>query len=134
MKEKVLFICTHNAARSQMAEGYLRARYGERYEVYSAGTATAEEVDPRAVAVMAEIGVDLSGQETKPLSVYFQQEMDTVVTVCEGGICPMFPWAKTVIHEAFPDPRAFTRNEEEVLDGFRGVRDEITRWIDGRFG
>lgn len=134
MKEKVLFICTHNAARSQMAEGYLRARYGERYEVYSAGIAPADEIDPRAVAVMAEIGVDLSGQETKPLSVYFQQEMDTVVTVCEGGVCPMFPWAKTVIHEAFPDPRAFTGSEEEVLDGFRGVRDGITRWIDGRFG
>ncbi|QYZ79176.1 arsenate reductase ArsC [Methanofollis formosanus] len=134
MKEKVLFICTHNAARSQMAEGYMRARYGERYEVYSAGTAPAVEIDPRAVAVMAEIGVDLAGQETKALSVYFQQEMDTVVTVCEGGICPMFPWAKTVIHEEFPDPRAISGSEGEVLQGFRRVRDDIIKWIDGRFG
>ncbi|QSZ67213.1 arsenate reductase ArsC [Methanofollis aquaemaris] len=134
MKEKVLFICTHNAARSQMAEGYLRGRYGERYEVYSAGTAPAEEIDPRAVTVMAEIGIDLSGQETKALSVYFHQEMDFVVTVCEGGICPMFPWAKTVIHEEFPDPRAFSGSDDEVLDGFRKVRDDIIRWIDGRFG
>lgn len=133
MKEKVLFICTHNAARSQMAEGYMRAHYGDRYEVHSAGMHP-EALDPRAVRVMAEIGVDISGQKAKPLTDYFGKQMDYVVTVCEGGICPMFPWAATTIHEAFDDPRSLDDPEEEVLDGFRRVRDEICRWIDLRFG
>lgn len=133
MKEKVLFICTHNAARSQMAEGYLREKYGDRYEAYSAGMQPAD-LDPRAVAVMAEIGVDISAQKAKPLTEYFGQQMDVVVTVCEGGVCPMFPWAKTTIHESFDDPRALEGTDDEVLDGFRRVRDEICRWIDLRFG
>lgn len=133
MKEKVLFICTHNAARSQMAEGYMRAHYGDRYDVHSAGMQP-DALDPRAVRVMAEIGIDISGQKAKPLTEYFGRQMDYVVTVCEGGVCPMFPWATTTIHESFDDPRALDGPDDEVLDGFRRVRDEICRWIDLRFG
>lgn len=133
MKQKVLFICTHNAARSQMAEGYLRAKYGDRYEAFSAGLQP-EPLDPRAVAAMAEIGIDISAQRSKPLSEYFGQQMDAVVTVCDGGVCPMFPWATTTIHEEFTDPRAAAGDGEEALAAFRTVRDEITAWIDGRFG
>jgi arsenate reductase len=133
MTQKVLFICTHNAARSQMAEGYLRAKYGDRYEAFSAGLQP-DALDPRAVRVMAEIGIDISAQRAKPLSEYFGKQMDVVVTVCEGGVCPMFPWATTIIHEEFPDPRAVDGDGDEAIAGFREVRDDIATWIDGRFG
>lgn len=87
MKKRILFLCTHNSARSQMAEGYLRVRYGDRYEVHSAGTEPAS-VHPAAVAVMREIGIDISGQRAKPLSEFAGKEMDLVVTVCESARGP----------------------------------------------
>ncbi|HDS63108.1 MAG TPA: arsenate reductase ArsC [Methanofollis liminatans] len=133
MTQKILFISTHNAARSQMAEGYLRAKYGDRYEAFSAGLQP-DALDPRAVRVMAEIGIDISAQRAKSLSEYFEKQMDVVVTVCEGGICPMFPWATTIIHEEFPDPQALAGDDEEAIAGFRAVRDDLAAWIDARFG
>jgi len=133
MKQKVLFICTHNAARSQMAEGYLRAKYGDLYEAFSAGIQP-DTLDPRTVRIMAEIGIDISAQRAKPLTEYFGQQMDVVVTVCEGGVCPMFPWATTIVHEEFSDPRSLAGDDEEALAGFRTVRDDIATWIDGWFG
>nr|WP_320161680.1 arsenate reductase ArsC [uncultured Methanoregula sp.] len=135
MKKKILFICTHNSARSQMAEGYMKAKYGDRYEVFSAGT-KATRVHPVAIAVMQEIGVDISGHRSKRIDEFFGKGIETVVTVCDSaqGACPFFPGAKEVIHQSFPDPSAFTGSDEEVRTGFRRVRDEIILWIDGTFG
>jgi len=135
MKKRVLFICTHNSARSQMAEGYLRARYGDRYEAYSAGT-EARTVHPAAIAVMREIGIDISGQHAKPLSDLAGTEMDLVVTVCDSAkaACPFYPWTKKTLHIAFPDPAAVVGTEEHITGAFRDVRDEITGWIEVYFG
>lgn len=134
-RQRVLFICTHNAGRSQMAEGYLRARYGDRFEAFSAGT-VASTVSPLTVQVMAEIGVDISRQFSKDLGVFIGEEMDVVVTVCDAAAatCPMIPGAKRTINADFPDPGAATGTGEERLAVFRSVRDEITAWIDATFG
>jgi len=133
--KRVLFVCTHNSGRSQMAEGYLRARYGDRYEALSAGT-VASTVSPLTVRVMAEIGIDISEQRSKDLGKFIGEEMDVVVTVCDAAAatCPMFPGAKRTIHASFPDPGAATGTEEERLAAYRAVRDEITPWIDATFG
>jgi len=135
MKKKVLFICTHNAARSQVAEGYMNAKYADRYEVFSAGTEVTR-VHPMAIVVMKEIGIDISGHRSKLIDELFGKGIETVVTVCDSaqGACPFFPGAKEVIHQSFPDPSAFTGSDEEARAGFRKVRDEIIRWIDGTFG
>jgi arsenate reductase len=133
--KRILFVCTHNAGRSQMAEGYLRARYGDRYEALSAGT-SASTVSPLAVRAMAEVGVDISAQRSKDLGEFLGEEMDVVVTVCDAAqaVCPMFPGAKRTMHVGFPDPAAATGTEEERLVVFRAVRDEITAWIDATLG
>jgi arsenate reductase len=135
MKKKILFICTHNSARSQMAEGYMNAKYGDRYEVYSGGTEVSR-VHPMAIEVMKEIGIDISGHRSKLIDDLFGKGIETVVTVCDSAhkACPFFPGAQDVIHQSFPDPSAFKGSEEEVRAGFRHVRDEIIRWIDGTFG
>jgi len=135
MKRKVLFICTHNAARSPMAEGYMNAKYGDRFEVFSAGTEVTR-VHPAAIEVMKEIGIDISGHRSKLLDEFFGQGIGTVVTVCDSAqkACPFFPGAKEVIHQSFTDPSAFKGSDEEVRAGFRRVRDEIIRWIDATFG
>jgi arsenate reductase len=135
MKKKILFICTHNSARSQIAEGYMNAKYGDRYEVFSGGTEVTR-VHPVAIAVMKEIGIDISGHRSKLIDEYYGKGIETVVTVCDAAqkACPFFPGAKDVIHQSFPDPSAFTGSDEEVRAGFRRVRYEIIRWIDGTFG
>jgi arsenate reductase len=130
-RNRILFICTHNAARSQMAEGYLRARYGDRFEAFSAGT-EASTVSPYAVRVMQEIGVDITGQRSKNLKEFAGVGMDVAVMVCDSAkaACPFFPWARESHHVSFPNPKDFSGSEAEVLSGFREVRDEITGWID----
>ncbi len=135
MKKKVLFICTHNSARSQMAEGYMKAKYGDRYEAFSAGTEVTR-VHPLAIEVMKEIGIDISGHRSKLIDEFFGKGIDTVVAVCDSAnqACPFFPGAREVIHQGFPDPSAFTGSDELVLEGFRRVRDEIIQWIDATFG
>jgi len=131
MKQRVLFIGTNNAARTQMAEGYLRARYGDRYEAYSAGIAPTS-LDPLAVKVMAEIGVDISEQQAKDLALFDGEEMDYVIALCAGGVCPMFPWAKETLHVDILDPAKATGTEEKVLAAYRRSRDDIIDWIEGR--
>ena len=133
-KRKVLFICTHNAARSQMAEGYMREKYGDRYEVFSAGTEITR-VHPMAIEVMREIGIDMSGHLSKLVSEFYGKGIDIAVTVCDTvtKVCPFFP-AKTLIHQSFPDPADLTGTDDEIRAGFRAVRDEIIRWIDTTFG
>lgn len=135
MKKKIVFICTHNSARSQMAEGYMNAKYGDRYEVFSGGTEVTR-VHPMAIEVMKEIGIDISGHRSKLIDDLFEKEIKTVVTVCDSAqkACPFFPGAQEVIHQSFPDPSGFTGSDEEVRAGFRKVRDEIIQWIDGTFG
>jgi len=135
MKKKILFICTHNSARSQIAEGYMKEKYGDRYEVFSGGTEPGR-VHPMAIAVMKEIGIDISGNRSKLIDEHYGKGIETVVTVCDSAqkACPFFPGAKEEIHQGFPDPSAFTGSDEEVLAGFRQVRDEIIRWIDASFG
>jgi arsenate reductase len=135
MKTNVLFICTHNAARSQMAEGYLRARYGDRYDAFSAGT-EASTISPYAVRAMLEIGIDISQHRSKSLEEFDDQKMDIVVTVCDNAkaACPFFPGAKKTSHMSFRDPKSFTGSDEEMLAGFRMVKNDITKWIDATFG
>ncbi len=104
-KTRVLFVCTANAARSQMAEGLLRAKYGDRYEVCSAGTRQAK-VSTRAVAVMQEIGIDISHHRSKTLTEYGGTFFDLAVTLCDNAhaLCPVVSGAKKTIHYGFPDP------------------------------
>ena len=131
-KSRVLFLCTHNSARSQMAEGLLRHLAGGRFEVYSAGT-EATFVKPEAVAAMAELGVDISGQESESLELYLGEPFDFVVTVCDDAneACPVFPGAKSRLHWSFIDPSRATGSDEERLEVFRRVRDEIRERIEG---
>jgi arsenate reductase (thioredoxin) len=128
---RVLFLCTHNSARSQMAEGLLRHFAGDRFEVHSAGT-EATSVRPQAVSAMAEVGVDLSGQESKTLERYLGEPFDYVVAVCDAvkEACPVFPGAKNHWHWSFEDPSQATGTEEERLEVFRTVRDEIRERIE----
>lgn len=129
-KTKVLFICTANAARSQMAEGLLRARYGDQYEARSAGTRQSQ-VSHRAIAVMQEIGIDISGHRSKTLIDVADIPFDLAVTLCDNAhaVCPVVPNAAKTIHHAFPDPHLARGTDGEILDAYRQVRDEMTAWI-----
>jgi arsenate reductase len=126
MKTSVLFLCTHNAARSQMAEGLLRRMGGEQFEVFSAGT-EATGLHPLAVEVMSEIGIDISGQRSKTLDEYAGRHFDYVITVCDGAneSCPIFPGATQRVHWSFDDPGAVTGTEEQRVRAFRDVREGI---------
>ncbi|MCX7919285.1 MAG: arsenate reductase ArsC [bacterium] len=134
MKKRVLFICTHNSARSQMAEGILRAVYSDRYEVYSAGTEPTA-VNPYAIKVMAELGIDISNHRAKSIDEFRECQFDYVVTVCDSAkeTCPYFPGAGKKLHQSFDDPSKFQGTEDEILAGFRRVRDEIKAWIEKTF-
>lgn len=143
-KKKVLFLCTHNSARSQMAEGLLRAIYGERYDAHSSGV-VATSVNPLAVLVMKEIGIDISGQRSKSAEGFQDTIFDLAVTVCDNAreVCPICsvhfelptksPKAKEVIHRSFEDPAVAGSSEEEQLKVFRRVRNEIKEWITQTF-
>lgn len=135
-KPSVLFICTHNSARSQMAEGLLRAKYGDRYAVASAGTEQTH-VRPLAIRAMQDIGIDISDHTSKTIdTVTADQTFDVVVTVCDHAreACPYVPAREQNLHQSFDDPSAATGSEEEQLAVFRRVRDEIAGWIDTVFG
>ena len=128
----MLFLCTHNSARSQMAEGLLRHLAGDRFEVMSAGT-EATHVRPLAVRAMDEVGIDISGQESKTLDRYVGEPSDYVITVCEEAneACPFFPGAAERLHWSLPDPAAAQGTEEERLEVFRSVRDLLRDYIEG---
>jgi arsenate reductase len=130
-KKRVLFLCTHNSARSQMAEGLLRHLAGGRFEAFSAGT-EATHVRPLAVRAMGEIGVDISGQVSKTLDRYLHEPFDHVITVCDDAneACPFFPGAKSRLHWSFEDPSKAEGSEEERLAVFRSARDRIRRRIE----
>src|SRR6266571_2591404 len=126
MKQRVLFICTHNSARSQMAEGLLRHLGGDRFEAFSAGT-EATHVRPLAIKAMAELGIDISEQQSKTLDRYLNDPFDEVITVCDTAAeaCPVFPGATRRRNWSLEDPSQATGTEKEQLAAYRRVRDEL---------
>jgi len=126
MKQKVLFLCTGNSCRSQMAEGWLKYLGGERFDVYSAGI-VAHGKNPRAIAVMKEAGVDISGQESEQLDPELLDELDLLITVCGNAdeTCPAVPVSCEKQHWPFDDPAKATGREEEIMATFSHVRDQI---------
>jgi arsenate reductase (thioredoxin) len=151
-KRKVLFICTHNSARSQMAEGLLRNIYGDKYEVFSAGT-NPTNINPLAIKALAELGIDASKQYSKGLDEFSETEIDLAVAVCQSSaktICTLcsspltmgrplvinaklHKTKKYIVH-GFEDPSEVEGNEEEKLAAFRKARDQIKKWIIENFG
>lgn len=134
-KMKVLFLCTGNSCRSQMAEGWARTLKGDEIEAYSAGV-NPSYVHPRAIQVMKEAGVDLSDHESKHVDDLMEIPFDVVITVCGHAqeICPVFPGSTTVVHAPFDDPpvlAAGATDEEDILTPFRRVRDEIRAFVEG---
>ena len=126
-KPRVLFLCTGNSARSQMAEAFLRKYGGDRFEAYSAGLEP-KEIHPFTRLVLAEVGIDMAGQYAKDLSLYmFRMHFGYLVTVCDRAEqrCPIFPGMGVRLHWSFEDPAAATGTDEERLAVFRGVRDQI---------
>ena len=129
-KQRVLILCTGNAARSPMAEGLLRHDAGDRFEVFSAGVAPAK-VQPEAIAVLRELGIDLSQHPPKHVSEFAGQSFDYVLTVCDHAreICPAFLGQTRRIHHSFVDPGGFLGSEQERLEQFRKVRDQIREYL-----
>lgn len=125
-RRRVLFLCTHNSARNQMAEGLLRHLAGDRFEVASAGT-EATRVHPLAIRAMGDVGVDLGLHTSKTVDSLLDRPWDYVITVCDSANerCPLFPGRTTRLHWSFDDPSRATGTEDERLDTFRRVRDEI---------
>ena len=129
-KKKILILCTANSARSQMAEGLLRHDSGDRFEVASAGS-RATSVRPEAIAVMKEIGIDISGHRSKSVDELAAQSFDYVLTVCDNAkeSCPIYPGHGERLHHNFDDPAAITGSEEERLNAFRNARDQIRDYL-----
>jgi len=146
-KMRVLFLCEHNSARSQMAEGLLRHLYGEKYEALGAGP-NPTQVNPFAIKVMAEIGIDISKQTSKSIEEFRNKEIDLVVSVCRSSaklmcslcsspivmgrpeiISTTIPGAKHYLHHGFNDPSEVEGSDEEKLNAFRRIRDDIKKWI-----
>jgi len=132
-KQKILFICNQNSGRSQMAEALLRMLYPDRYESYSAGVIPSQ-INPYAVKVMEQLGVDMSSHRSKSIDEFMDKEFDYVVTVCDVAkeTCPYFP-GRNVLHHSFSSASG-EGGEEEILASFAGVRDEIKTWIIEQFG
>ncbi|MFC2142574.1 arsenate reductase ArsC [Acidobacteriota bacterium] len=126
----VLFVCTHNSARSQMAEGFLNSLCGDDCKAYSAGTEHTI-VHPIAVQVMSEIGIDISKHRSKSLNEFREKKFDYVITVCDHAkeTCPFFPGGLNRSHQNFEDPASFKGNEADKLSEFRRILDEIMDWI-----
>ncbi|MGQ9654347.1 MAG: arsenate reductase ArsC [Thermodesulfobacteriota bacterium] len=133
-RKKVLFLCTGNTCRSQMAEGWARNILGDTMEAYSAGTAPAG-VDPRAIKAMAEVGIDISDQKSKHVEELAGLEFDYVITLCDQAqqSCPVLPARVRVIHQDFQDPPLLAlsaRGEEEAMGHYRRIRDEIRGFVE----
>ena len=133
-KPRVLFVCTHNSARSQMAEGWLRHLAGDRYVAQSAGTEP-RGVNPLAIEAMREVGIDLSDHRSEHVDLYVDPPADFVVTVCDHAkeVCPYVPARIEIVHRGFDDPSSAAGSQQEKLAVFRRVRDQIREWIEVRF-
>lgn len=130
MKKKILFLCTHNSCRSQMAEAIMRHHFGDRYEVHSAGT-EATHVNEYAVSTLEAKDIETSGLRSKPAEEFIDMEIDEVVTVCDHAkeSCPFFPGAKKYTHQGFIDPPELVQKGMSPEDAFSSVRDQIEEWI-----
>ena len=126
MKPAILVLCTGNSARSQMGEGLFRHYLGDRFDIHSAGTRPSS-VRPEAIAVMAELGVDLSGHRSKSVDEFLTHEFRYVFTVCDNAkeSCPLLPGNAERIHWSFEDPAAVEGSDEERIAAFRNIRDQI---------
>jgi len=133
-KRTVLFVCTHNSARSQMAEGLLNSLYGNKYEANSAGT-DPTTINPYAVQVMSEIGIDVSKHRSKSINEFMEHKFDYIITVCDHAneTCPFLPGGMKRLHQSFEDAASFEGNEADTLSEFRRIRDEIKDWITKEF-
>ncbi len=131
VKKRVLFMCIHNAARSQMAEGLFRQFYGDSFDVYSAGSEP-KHVDPLAIRCMEKIGIDISNQRSKSLGEFNGQTFDYVITVCGNkyNACPLFEGGKKYFKQEFEDPSTYEGTEEEKLELFNKLRNELKFWLD----
>jgi arsenate reductase len=129
-RKRVVFLCTGNSARSQMAEGLMRSLRGDEFDVCSAGSEP-KGVHPLAIKVMKEIGTDVSPQTSKHLNIYLNEKFDYVVTLCDHAneTCPLFSGAGKKIHQGFSDPAAIDGTEEEKLEMFRKIRDRLRTFI-----
>jgi arsenate reductase len=127
---KVLFLCTENACRSQMAEGLVNHDLAGRVKAYSAGVRP-KVVNPRAIVAMRELGIDISRHYSKSVDDLAEKDFDLVITVCDSAQeeCPLFPGRTEVIHAGFPDPAKATGAEEEIMAEFRRVRDDMRRQL-----
>ena len=130
-KQRVLFMCIHNAARSQMAEGLFRHFYGDSFDAYSAGSEP-KRVHPLAIKCMDEIGIDISNHRSKSLKEFEDHEFDYVITVCGNSYnaCPFFLGGKKYFKQAFEDPSSIEGTEEEKFELFKRIRDELKFWLD----
>lgn len=129
-RQRVLILCTGNSARSQMAEGLLRQDAGDSFEVFSAGVKSSF-VRPQAIEAMREVGIDISGQHSKSVEEFLDEEFDYVITVCDNANehCPVFPGRTKRIHWSIEDPAAASGDEKAKLAVFRRVRDEIRQQL-----
>ncbi len=134
-RERVLFICTHNSARSQMAEGLLRHLHGDRFEALSGGVSPTH-VHPAAVDVMAEIGIDIAGRHATHTDALAKDRFEYVITVCDQAkkTCPVFPGAAHRLHWSLPDPSQEDGDKNQRRRAFRGVRDGLKRRLEETFG
>lgn len=128
-KQKVLILCTGNSCRSHMAEGILRNAAGDLFDVFSAGSNPTGYVHPAAIEALKEIGIDISGHESKHLDQFLNAGMDTVITVCDDAneACPIFPGDVTRYHWGFEDPPKAAKNGESEMEAFQRIRDEIRK-------
>lgn len=129
-KIKILFLCTGNSCRSQMAEGLMRHLRGEEFEIFSAGSEP-KGIHPLAIEVMMEIGIDISTQRSKHLDEYAEERFDYIITLCDdaAATCPMFLGDGKILHRGFPDPATAEGSREDKLQMFRRVRDELKEFI-----
>jgi arsenate reductase len=133
-KKSILFVCTHNSSRSQLAEAILRHRYSDSYQVSSAGMEPTV-VNPFIIHILAENGIDTSKLKSKNIDSFSDKQFDLVVTVCDSAkeTCPIFPNAKNILHKSFDDPNSFKGTDENIRKEVERVMKEISDWIEEEF-
>ncbi len=134
MKKTILFLCTHNSARSQIAEGIINGLFSDKYSAYSAGTQPGK-VNIFAIKAMKEIGINIEHHYSKPIDEFNSKHFNYVVTVCDNAkqSCPAYLNADKIIHESFEDPSSFKGSDEQKLEKFEEVRDKIRKWLESSF-
>lgn len=129
-KKTILFVCTHNSARSQMAEGLVNHHFSDTWQAYSAGTEETR-VNPFATQAMSKAGIDITTHSSKTTQVFVNQSFDVVVTVCDSAkeVCPYFPTTGKLVHRSFPDPSRTEGTDEDKLNAFCDVREQLLQWL-----